>query len=223
MSPYKHSLQPFNYLKERAESNPDQLLFDGIDVSATNIFAFEFVKKLATFFREIGVRKGQTVALYLPEPLYIMFMIATWHEAAISMAFLPSIESKLTWTPDWLFATEDFPKDSAKKIIKVDDLFKVELEKKAMAGESFKFDSAEDTIKILFSSGTTGIPKAIPLTIAQLEARENTSKMYWPDSGAFLFTFRLTAITSFQAFFANLNMKTTYLLPREASHNLKLI
>ena len=223
MSNYKHPFQPFNYLADRAEENAEGLLFDGIDVQASNSFAYVYVKKLSNLFRELGIKKGDTIALDLPGPLHIMFMLATWHEAAISVAIAPLQKQNLSWLPDWLFTTEEYPKSFAKNIIKVHESFSTLIENQNLSSEPKYFDSKKSIVKVLFSSGTTGAPKAIPITIGQLEARQEIANDYWFNFGSFMSCFRLTAIGGFPAFFFQLNLNLPYLLPRDSGQQLKLI
>lgn len=211
--------QPCDLLVDRANSNPNGLFLDAYDTEVSNQQAFDFVQRCAFFLRSIGVRPGHVVALNLPIPLHILFMLATWHECAISAAYSPSVASQNHWKPEWLVATSEYAHDSARNFIRVDEALLTQIETGPPAAHFGSYPSGDDVCRILFSSGTTGTPKGVPFTLSMLELRAERSSSSWLSTDPFISLFDIGALGGFIAFFAQLKAGQGYYVPGTPAHN----
>lgn len=173
---------PVAYLEHHAKTNPNGIFTRSADQTLTNAEALEYVKKVAYEFRRLGVQPGQVVALDLPDQLAILFTEATYHEAAIHTILPPLYEAE-GFQVDWIFTSRTpFPQPGA-TIVTVDAKFLREIEQNPW-GISPR-EEPFDTLRIAFSSGTTGIPNAIPLGRKALAAFDDALDT-WFDGDPFL-------------------------------------
>lgn len=152
-------LNPFFLLQRHADDNPKGVWARTADETVTNAEAVVSAKKLAYEMRRLGVKVGDVVALWLPDRLSILFSLAVLHEGAVS-TIIPD-----GWVPEgdlqvqWLFTGRDEPGPPGATVIKVDQGFLQRVEENPYGISAF--DGQLEMIRIVFSSGTTGMPKAI--------------------------------------------------------------
>ena len=215
--------QPYDYLTSRAKSDPEGFLYIGPDRKVSNSSALEFTQQLATYFQNIGVRRGDVVALNLPASLHILFMLASWHENCISSVFGEAIANQKVLKPDWLFSSQKYPESAATNVVLVDESVINKIESLTPSRACLPYESEEDICRVLFSSGTTGTPKGVPISLKenQLRAlRRNKTKI----SGTNQMTlFDFGSIGGYGTFFNQYICGESYILPGVAPTNLKQI
>ncbi len=119
------------------------------------------VKKLAYELRRLGVSRGDIVALDLPDQLGILFTEAAFHEGAVT-TIIPD-----GWTPEgdlqvgWLFTSRGRAAPPGATAVDVDQAFLQGVEENPYGISPT--DEPFEMLRIIFSSGTTGMPKAIPM------------------------------------------------------------
>jgi acyl-coenzyme A synthetase/AMP-(fatty) acid ligase len=220
----RQKLNPYEYVRIRAERNPDACFIYTQERSPTNLETYDTVRKIASYFRHLGVKQGDVIALNMPSPLHIVFMLATWHEGAISAAYSSSINHQLTtWKPDWLFSNEHYEAGSAKNVVKVDANTFHQIESLEFAKNPRQFNSKRDYIRILFSSGTTGTPKGVPLSIEVLENRAAIRRELWLKHGNFASLFDIGSLGGFGTFHGQLISGDPYVPPATPSINARNI
>jgi acyl-CoA synthetase (AMP-forming)/AMP-acid ligase II len=127
----------------------------------TNAEAVVEVKKLAYELRRLGGQAGDVVALDVPDQLSIVFTEAVYHEAAISTVIPDRHVVGDAFRVDWIFSSRTPTPQGDARIVTVDAAFL-----QGVTQNPYGIRPSEEpieTLRIVFSSGTTGRPKAIAL------------------------------------------------------------
>jgi acyl-coenzyme A synthetase/AMP-(fatty) acid ligase len=78
-------------------------------------------------------------------------------------------------------------------------------------------------VRVVFSSGTTGVPKGVPFTLKNLLARIDSARQNWMPELPFISLLGLDTVTGMQTFFWSVLNGETYFAVKSAEENLKLI
>ena len=152
---------PFLYLQANADANPNGVFSQSPDQRVTNAEAVVSAKKLAYELRRLGVAAGDVVALDLPDQLSILFAEAVYHEAAVSTALPDGFSADGAFPIHWVFTRSATRAQAGARTVVVDARFLQQVDQNPY-GISPSTEPIE-TLRIVFSSGTTGTPKAIAL------------------------------------------------------------
>lgn len=215
--------QPINFLIARAESDPEGLLFDNGSIAATNKSALDLTRQIARYFDELGVKPGDIVGLNMPPVLYIYFLMATWHHNAIATNYTQRVALNNDWKPEWIFSTVDFDSQHGKKVILVTQEILDRIKTLEPLTDAQPYDSLDDPIALVFSSGTTGLPKAFQLSIANLEARV---PIYLDPSYGYsrsLVMLDIATATGLGSFYGEMRTNNFYRIPGDMQANVKLV
>lgn len=154
---------PFLHLEHNAQTNPTGVFLRSADDTLTNESAFVSAKKLAYELRRLGVKRGDVIALDLPDPLSILFTEAIFHEAATSTILPTGYTAEGVFTIDWIFSSAASPTpQSGARLETVDAQFLKRVDENPYGINPR--EGVADIVRIVFSSGTTGTPNAIPLS-----------------------------------------------------------
>lgn len=175
-------------------------------------------------FRRVGIKPGDTVALDLPANLHLLFAQALFHEAAIGCQLPSGPAQSKSFKSDWLFSDTLSDSPWAMKVITVDSAFLKEVHGNS---DDFimprRYSGPESVCRIIFSSGTTGQPKPIALTLEMLENRAAVAPEYWMHTPPFMTLLDISTASGFQTFYSSVIQGQTYLVPGTPSHNVSQI
>ena len=174
---------PFLYLQRNADENPNGVFTRSADQTVTNAEAVVLVKKLAFELRRLGVRAGDVVALDLPDQLGMLFIEAVYHEAAVSTVLPEGYQADGVFQVDWVFSNRVPQPQGDARLVRVDARFLQQVEENPYGISPS--DAEFETLRIVFSSGTTGTPNAIPLTVTALQAYDDALDT-WFEGNPFL-------------------------------------
>ncbi len=152
---------PFLHLQRNAEADPGGIFFQSAAASMTNAEALVEAKKLAYELRRLGVQAGDIVALDLPDQLSIVFTEAVYHEAAISTVIPDRHVVGDAFRVDWIFSSRTPTPQGHARVVTVDPSFLQRVNQNPYGIRPSEHPI--ETLRIVFSSGTTGRPKAIAL------------------------------------------------------------
>lgn len=164
-------INPFLYLQRNADSDPRGIFSRDGNASVTNAEALVSVKKIAFEMRRLGVKPGHVVALQLPDQLGMLFTEAVYHEGAISTVLPSGFVADEGFIVDWIFASSPPLDQPGAVVVMVDPPFLRRVEENPYGISAS--DETPDTLRIVFSSGTTGIPNVIALGHRALQPFED--------------------------------------------------
>lgn len=208
--------QPYEHVLRHASERPDTLAVVGSAVTISYAQLADHASRIAGVLRSAGVRKGDVVGVLLPMQLEVILVQALFQLAAIS-CHPPTGGSAIAL--DWLVSLEP---DSSTNTIVVDGPW---LAAAAVAprDEPTQYDGEDDICRLIFSSGTTGSPKAVPMSVRNLAYRASIAPTHWMAQTPILCILDLTTASGSTAFFASMVGGGTYILPGIAQENLALL
>lgn len=201
-------VNPFLHLQRNAEENPSGVFLKSADQTVTNESALVSTKKLAYELRRLGVTPGAVIALDLPEQLSIMFTMAVFHEAATSTILPAGYVADGVFAIDWVFSSGTPTPQQGARVITVDSKFLQDVDQNPY-GISPR-EGAADVVRIVFSSGTTGTPNAVPFGIVPNAAAAAVMGT-WLQGDPFLMLFDTGAAWGFGAFALSVQHGRPYL------------
>src|SRR3954471_19130603 len=154
-------MNPFLYLQRNAGRNPRGVFSRSASQTVTNAEAVVSAGKLAFELRRLGVKPGQIVALDLPDQLRLLSAEAIYHEAAISTVVPPGHVVEGGMRIDWMFTSRTSLPQPGAQTVQVDAKFLAQVDQNPFGNKPR--DEPIEVLRIAFSSGTTGKPKAIAL------------------------------------------------------------
>jgi len=170
-------LNPFLYLQSNAEADPRGIFSRSVEQTMTNAEALVRVKKLAFEFRRLGVRAGDVVALELPDQLAILFTEAAYHEGAVTTILPAGDTAGGAFPVDWTFSRRPKAPQDDERVIPVTASFLKQVEENPYGIRPT--EDSPDTVRIVFSSGTTGRPNAIPLSRRAMQSFDDALETWF--------------------------------------------
>jgi acyl-CoA synthetase (AMP-forming)/AMP-acid ligase II len=185
------SKNPFLCLEASAKTNPSGVFVETVDQKVLNSEALVHVRKLAFELRHLGVRPGDVVALNVPDSLGALFLLAIFHEACASTVLPRGFVPSTAFTVDWLFTVSPNPDSAATRTVLVDGTFLQRVEENPYGISPRPYASDDSIIRISYSSGTTGTPKAVASRLGRLADVTAGALETWMEGDPFLVLFGL--------------------------------
>jgi long-chain acyl-CoA synthetase len=217
-----HPLDPVSALRDRARSDPDGLALIAAGTRLTAAEAWDSVARIALRLREEGVGTGTVVGVALPPLLQPVLALALWGIGAIG-ASAPVPGPERARVLDLLVAggaASDVPRD---RQLLLDDRWLTG----TSASDPERFSpvarAGDELVRLVFSSGTTGAPKAIPFTVDEIRERVLRSRENWLIRHPALTTLGLGTVSGSATFFAAMDDGIAALVPGTADENLRVL
>lgn len=197
------STNPFRYLHENATANPSGVFFESLEQKVLNSEALASARGVAAEFRALGVQPGDLVVLDLPETLSMLFTEAAFHEAAVSAVLPRGYSADGAFSIDWIFsgATPAPESQGGARVISVDGEFLRRVEQHTADIAPREYDSEQSIARLVFSSGTTGQPNAIAISIAAMEFHSANALATWMQGDPFLLFLPTSTAMGFYGFY----------------------
>lgn len=215
------SLSPFVALAETRTRNPAQTLLASTQTTLTADEFVDVAERLAALISNALANQSDSIALSLKPELFSLVTFACYHLGLASFKFRPDTTLLRSLNPQ-VVITDDASLD-------VGSLKKLILNQQTMASlaEMTKENPRviQDTNLVanyFFSSGTTGIPKIIPVTFAQLSERESFVRQA-RIRGRYMSLLGLGTFGGFMTMYSQIINGQTYFVPGNAEANLNLI
>ena len=215
--------QPYQHVMRHVKERPNEIALATADTQVTYADLYGQSKQIAGYLRVLGIKPGQLVATLVPPTLTFILRQALLHEAAISCAWPQHTTPDPELGIDWLLTTvpvEGFP---AEKTIMVNNAWLARANSYGTDSEPNMFPDNDAIIHLIFSSGTTGRPKAIPFSINTIERRSNVAHGYWMSQKPFMCILPQASVSGFQTAYANLVNGEPYLRPGSPAENAAIM
>lgn len=215
--------QSFDLLEHWAVNTPGAVYFrDGVH-ELTFSQGYEHARKLAAHLRSLGVNEGDVVALEVSIALQVLFIPAVMQLRAATMTHLENASAASASRANWLFSSARTVSACAERTVLVDAAFLRAVEGAPELRESLPYPSTDALLRIAHSSGSTGLPKQIPLSVEMTHHRALAANELSVPGSAFLSMLDLGTASGFHTYLGGLMRGAAYLNPGNAAHNLSMI
>jgi long-chain acyl-CoA synthetase len=216
-------VNPYEHLEHNAQKNPDGIFLESGPTRLLNSEALTYVRKIAYELRRAGVASGSLVALDLPTGLGLLFTEALFHEALVSCVLPRRYAGRSTYPVDWVISTNATNRDSAPNFLLVDAAFLRQLELNPVGIHPRYYASATEICRLVFTSGTTGKPKAVALSFEMIEFRSQTARSVWMRDERFMSLLDAGTVSGFFTFYASVVAGAPYLAPGTMAENIEVL
>jgi long-chain acyl-CoA synthetase len=205
------SVNPFSYLERNGSANPSGVFVESTDQKVLNSDAVVSVKKIAFELRRLGVKPGDLLALDLPDLLQLLFTEAAFHEGAATTVLPANFVADGSFPIDWIFSTTGRDLGTGSQTVTVDTRFIDQIEQNPYGTIPREFESDASLLRVVFSSGTTGRPNPIALTVGMLAAHSFNALDTWMQGNPFLVLLGTGTAMGFNAFFLSVQDNRPFL------------
>lgn len=156
----------------KAINQPNEVALIGPNVELNWEELISDCKKISLWLRENGVLPGDKVLLRLSPEAEITTMLAVLHEGGTSAHFAENLR-KLNLAQmgfQYLITNQEGREINGVKNLVLNPKF-LPTQENQLEIEPIDFESTDSTIRVIFSSGTTGTPKAVPISLGQTLSR----------------------------------------------------
>jgi acyl-coenzyme A synthetase/AMP-(fatty) acid ligase len=164
-------INPIKYLISNAKLVPEKPAIISTALTFSYKECLERVQHLAIKFRKFGIKPGQIVCvMFYDQTLDLLVTLALIHEGVITISNrIPKLPDELN--PDLILCDKEPDKllFKARHLVFDKTWFAKDENIKDIVPQDYK--SEDSLFRITLSSGTTGEPKCIPLTIKNMENR----------------------------------------------------
>jgi len=213
--------QPFDVLAASALATPEGLAVSSPDVDMTYAELLDTSLRFAALLRERGVRPGDVVGVRAPAVVELALSFAIFHEAAVGTnvptGYLEAGGSVIHWVVT-LAPLDSFP--VARQIV-LDDPTMKRVATLTLGDDVLPYPSDQAVCRLPFSSGTTGRPKPVPLTIDTLVDRCIDRRSQWMPAQPYFCNLGLSTGLTFMTFYAHVIQGGTYIAPGEGAQVLE--
>lgn len=164
---------PYRFLEQQASENPDGIaLIDGAKAGTEITFSqlLAATDSLAGKLYALGFRKGSVVALQMEKKWAWIFTLALWRIGATTVSVLP-LGANFEAFGVTHVVTRSENVEFAGPVIVIDQEWLDDAFRTAGYGRVEAFDAENPYPIIALTSGTTGRPKRVPITVKMLVTR----------------------------------------------------
>ena len=216
-------MQPFSYLAHWAEQTPDAVALTSIDNDFTYREIFENAVRFAHVLREKGVKPGDVVAVQTPAWLYAILNQALFHEAAVGAVLPAGFSSQHHDVVDWVLTSEAIEGYPSSKQILINQFFLNLAARASAEPDPISYASDEANLQLVFSSGTTGLQKAVPITVSRMAVRAFELREQWMIGKPFMCLLGVASMLTFVVQLSQIAHGETFVIPGNYDETLDQI
>lgn len=217
------AFDPIARLRERAAAEPEADALIGADVRLTAAEFWDSALRFARVLHDDGVAPGTVVGVAVPPLLQPVFAVALWMLGAIGSVAPQASGDDLAHVLDRLVTAAPRPGYPPEQQLIVDAAWLGRAGAVEPWGPEPVERDADAIVRLVFSSGTTGAPKAIPFTVGEIRERVERGREFWMHPRPFLAILGLATVSGSATFFSALDEGTPYLVAGTPDENLRLL
>ena len=191
-----------------------RLTFDQLDRVASQI---------AQVMRRRGVVPGDIIAVNLPSVWRCIMSVAVSHEAAVTVPLSPELLQDNYIGIKWFAVEKAIVGIPLEQQFVIDKQFMNRLKSITVTAAPRAYASPDSLCRIAMSSGTTGTPKAIPLSVQHSHDRALESVNRWSADGPFMSFMVPKNGAGVHAWHVSLVRQEKYLVPTDAVTNVRML
>ncbi len=216
------SVNPVTEVLARAAEDPRAPAIVSSQLSMTRGDLADSVRRVAARLRRSGVRAGQVVAISASPEWEAVLTLAVMHEGAASLHASALVLQGYAPHIDVLLGDVLDGGRRPAVVIAADAAFITSLGSVNPGIEPMPF--ADDALcRVVFSSGTTGVPKGVPFSVSMLRRRVASARRHWMPVDPFFSLLGIDTVSGFQTFFWGAMNGAPWIAPGSGEQNLALI
>ncbi len=214
---------PIAGLLERLATDADGDAVVSADATLSVSELWDSAARFAQLLRDDGIGPGVAVGVAVPALLQPVFAVALWIVGAIGAVAPQASGNELAPVLDRLVTSAPREGFGPTRQTIVDA---------AWLGRAGALPDAalvpvtrdrNEIVRLVFSSGTTGAPKAIPFTVDEIGERVSRGREFWMHPRPFLAILGLGTVSGSATFFSDLDEGSPHLVAGTADENVRLL
>jgi len=194
---------PIELFYQAAAASQDQLAL----VSAKTKLSYHQLERLSRQISRklsrLGIKKGAVVGVDCKPEITVVIWLALLQLGATSLSVNRTILESYGEHIDFVVVDDSLSRLKHKNVVPLGVEFFESLDATAPLDEVSQLKH-NDLVRVVFSSGTTGIPKGVPFTIEVLLARIDSARSNWIPIQPFMSMLGPDTVSGFQTVFAQL-------------------
>ena len=215
--------QPFLHLLASANKTPGATALKSEHREFTYQELLTHVARVAAYLVDRGVQPGDVVGVTTSNDLHAVFMLALFAVRAVGCAVPAHVERLSGPELDWYLGRSPADLVARDRYIKIDEDFMAAAATVNAPLDLRPYDSPDSICRIVYSSGTTGAPIAIPVSVATLEMRAELIEQHWMPNYPFMSLIPLAGSHGVYALINAVARANTYFAPSSPAANANLL
>jgi len=182
----------------------------------------DIVSRMANRFRQHGVSRGSSVGIVARPEVEASATLAVLSLGGVSMSRPATGWTSMRDAIDFLIVNEVETGFPLSRQIVVDSQFVADLGAIAPLDTPILLDD-DELCRVVFSSGTTGVPKGVPFTAGIVTARIASAEENWMRQKPFMALLGLDTVSGYQTFMWAMVNGSTYFSPQGPTHTLGML
>lgn len=204
---------PLVALRSWAAASPHDVAVVGPRTTLTSGELWDTALRLVGWWRSIGIEDSETIAFAVPDDLAPACVIALLLRGGAGASYVRGVPVGPDAVISRVVATEPVAGVPDERRIVLDERALHEMADVDVAQVTAGERAAGAPAWMIFTSGTTGVPKAIAFTEAQLWARLEASLLAYPPGTRFSTMFGLGSLGAQIGFLGSLRDRTPHIVP----------
>jgi acyl-coenzyme A synthetase/AMP-(fatty) acid ligase len=213
---------PIELFFDQAEKNPESLALVSPRTTLTYNQLQRLSRQLAQKLTKSGISLGDTVGVQCQPEITVLVCLALMQLGAPSVHINAVTSAAFGGFLDFVVVDDPMAKIKSKNLIIIGTDFLESLDG-IRPLDTVAPLSKDSLIRVVFSSGTTGIPKGVPFTVETFLARVVSARLNWIPKQPFMSLLGPDTASGFHAIFAQLFSGNTYFVSHDTDKVWELI
>lgn len=213
---------PIDIFIRQATETPDQLALISLRSRLTYKQLHRICSQTARKLSKLGIKSGDVVGVQGQPEITVVLWLALMQLGAASLHVNTNTLRAFEEHGDFVIVDNGFTKLRHKNLITIEPDFFETIDAVRPLDEVAKLGK-DDLVRVVFSSGTTGVPKGVPFTVETFLARVESARLNWIPVQPFMSLLGPETVSGFQTVFAQLFSGNTCFLSHDEPGNWTLI